>query len=84
MSDDLYPVRLRWDSQRGVAKCDGVRVDLLERPAGLCYHDIDYAPGAVAQCRDRACDPPRDLQAEEVAAVVAALVRMAAAARRAL
>lgn len=84
MSEALHPTRLAWDGRRGIARHDRVEVVLTERPEGLHYHDIDYEPGIVAQCRDRACDPPRDLTAEEISAIVGALMRMAAAARRAL
>lgn len=80
----MHPTRLAWDGRRGVARHDGVQVVLVERPAGLCYHDIDYVPGIIAQCRDRACDQPRDLAAEEIGAIVGALMRMAAAARASL
>jgi hypothetical protein len=84
VSELLHPTRLAWDGRRGIARHDGVQVVLAERPEGLHYHDIDYEPGIVAQCRDRACDARRDLTAEEIGAVVGALMRMAAAARRAL
>lgn len=84
MSDAAYPTRLRWDGHRGIARHADVQVLLTERPPGLLYHDIDYAPGAIAQCRDRACDPPRDLAADEVRAILRALQRMAEQARGSL
>lgn len=84
MSDALHPTRLRFDGQRGIARHDGVEVTLPTRPEGLRYYDIDFEPGTVAQVRDRACDIPRDMSSEEIAAVQAALKRMARMARGSL
>ena len=63
MSPTTMPTRLRWDGRHGVARHDGVEVQLAARPVGMHYVELDYAPGVVAQCRDRACDPIRDLAA---------------------
>ena len=64
-----YSARLRWDVHRGVAVCDGVSVELRARPAWVQWHEVDYVPGLVAVCRDRACDPVRDLEVAERVAI---------------
>lgn len=60
-----YSARLRWDVHRGIVACDGVSVELHVRPAWVPWYEVDYVPGLVAVCRDRACDPARDLEMAE-------------------
>lgn len=78
---DQFPVRLCWDGRHGSATYDGVHVVLRERPAGMQWVEVDYAPEAVATCRDRQCDPPRDLAAEEITMIRGWLAHMAQRAR---
>lgn len=82
MSDAIYPTRLRWDGKHGCARHDGVHIELRERPAGMIWIEVDYAPGVVSECRDRDCDPRRDLHADEVKMIRGWLACMADRARR--
>ena len=86
MSADLYQTRLYWDGRRGVAKADGVSVDLHAAPEVLGRPvEIDFAPEArVAEMRPRHCDPRRDMTPDEAAAVIAWLMRMTLAAKAAI
>lgn len=76
-----YSARLRWDVHRGVAVCDGVSVELRERPAWVPWYEVDYVPGLVAFCRDRACDQMRDLGRDERERIERELLALAARAR---
>lgn len=84
MSSSLYNVRLFWDGKTGLAKIDGVALQLLAAPGlpGLARAaEIDYAPEArVEQVREHAAGW-RDMSRDEAAACHALLTRMAAAAR---
>lgn len=84
MTASLYNVRLFWDGRNGLAKIDGVAVQLLAAPRlpGLSNGaHIDYAPEArVEQVREYA-QGWRDMTREEAAACQALLTSMAAAAR---
>lgn len=83
MSDSLYPSRLRWHHTLGVARHDGVSVELHHAPElqGLeCMTEIDYIPTVIAQVRI-GCEQVREMNATERAKAMALLVRMAAAAR---
>ncbi len=68
MSEALYPSRLHWDgaSRSGVARHDGVSVDLRNAPG--THWRIQFIPGILAQVQDRADDPARDMSPAEVAA----------------
>lgn len=79
-----YSARLRWDVHRGVAVCDGVSVELRERPAWVPWYEVDYVPGLVAFCRDRACDKVRDLEVAERVAIERDLAAFAGRVRGAL
>ena len=76
-----YSARLRWDVHRGVASCDGVSIDLRVRPSWAPWHEVDYVPGLVAVCRDRACDQMRDLGRDEREQIERELMALAARAR---
>lgn len=78
---DAFPTRLHWDGRKGVARHDGEEEQLRERPAWLPWVQVDYAPGSVSTCRDRDCDPERELHPEEVAMICAYLEQMARRAR---
>lgn len=84
MIADALPVRLLWTGCSGCVSCDGVHIRLTVRPAGMKWAQVDYSPGVVAICRDRECDPERDLVADEVRAIAAYLERVAAGARAGL
>lgn len=86
MSDALYPTRLRWYHTLGVARHEGVSVDLRAAPVlpgaeGLT--EIDYVPTVIAHIRI-GCDAVRDMTTHERVAAQALLVRMAGAARSAI
>jgi len=74
---DQFPVRLWWDGKKGAATYDGVHVVLRERPPGMAWSEVDWAPEAVASCRERECDAPRDLQAAEITMIRGWLAHMA-------
>ena len=76
-----YSARLRWDVHRGIAACDGVSVELRSRPEWAPWHEVDYVPGLVAVCRDRACDPARDLEMAEREMIERELAALAVRAR---
>lgn len=82
MSDALYPTRLRWHHTLGVARHDGVSVDLRAAPVlpgaeGLT--EIDFVPTVISQVRI-GCDAVRDMTTHERVAAQALLIRMADAA----
>ena len=82
MSEQLHPTRLEWDGRRGVARHDGVSIELHRAP-GCSWAELHYTPGIQAEIRERACDPRRDMTADEVKAVQRWLQYMAHAARSA-
>lgn len=76
MSDDLYPIRLRWCNGAGVAKRGGRLVKITQAPRldGQPVHELEYSPGIrVREVRVRAVDERRDLTKDEEAQVMAAL-----------
>jgi hypothetical protein len=78
---DSLPIRLRWDGRTGCIAFDGVHIRLRDRPAGMQWAQVDWAPGTVAICRDRDIDPERDLLPDEIKAIEAWMRRRAAIAR---
>lgn len=80
MSELLHPVRLEWDGRRGLARADGVTIELHTAPMpGWC--EVHYTPGIQSEVRPRACDPRRDMLEAEIAAVKTWLFNMAARTR---
>lgn len=63
----LHPTRLEWDGSRGVARHDGVSIDLHRAPGGGVFHEIHYTPGCQAEVRERPGDARREMRADEVA-----------------
>ena len=45
MISDAIPTRLRWDGRTGSVSADGVHIKLVERPAGMQWAQVDWAPG---------------------------------------
>lgn len=81
MSAALYRRRLYWDTHRGVARADGVTIDLraapLIEPILRDLVEIDYTPEVhVARVREGA-DGWREMNADEAAACEAWLHRIA-------
>ena len=84
MSYDISP-RLWWDGRRGVARDEGVTVELTAAPA-IAPHlaEIDFAPPTrTAQLRESG-KAWRDMTTGEMAAARALLVRVQVAAHAAL
>lgn len=78
---DIIP-RLWWDGHQGVARCDGVTVDLPRMPTitAIPVMGIDFAPTLrVCQIRESA-QAWREMTAGERAAATALLKRISAAA----
>lgn len=76
MSDDLYPVRVRWYNGAGIAKRYGRQVALADAPdlGSGPVHELEYSPGiGVREMRPRPIDERRDLRIDEEAAVLALL-----------
>lgn len=78
---NCLPTRLLWDGRKGCANYDGVHVILRERPQGMVWAQVDWAPDAVAICRDRDCDAERDLYPDEITLIRGYLMQMALRAR---
>ncbi len=79
--------RLYWSGAAGVARCDGVHVDLRQPPAvpRLQLHEIDYVPALqVAQIRRTPADRVDDMTPAEIAAARAWLLGVAAETRDAV
>ncbi len=82
MSEKLHPTRLWWSEAagRGVARHDGVEVQLRARPAVLLHAarviEIEYLPGIVCYVQD-ATGPRRDMLTGEAAECLAYLRAMA-------
>lgn len=72
MSAALYPNRLFWDGRQGCAKFGGEGVELASMPhvdgLPMWTTEVDYAPGVVAELRER-CDAKRDMTSNEIRAV---------------
>lgn len=86
MSDVMYPTRLRWHHTVGVARHDGVQVELRRCPllrGWECVTEIDYVPQVIAHVRI-GCEATRDMTADEQTAALAMLHRLAYVARGAL
>lgn len=79
MSDQLHPTRLEWSGHTGMARHDGVQMQLHRSPG--VFAEVHYTPGIQAQVRDRPCDPRRDMTAQEIRAAQAYLVNIAARCR---
>lgn len=62
---DPNPMRLEWSHGRGLARCDGVSIELV-RPPGANVAEIHYTPGVQAEIRERDCDPRRDMTPDEI------------------
>lgn len=84
MSCNLYPVGLWWDGAKGRARHDGVD-RLLRRAPRLgeraALDRIEFNP-ALHVCRlaERACDPWRDMDPDEIEDAHLWLLRMSTAA----
>lgn len=79
MSDTLFPTRLLWDGRRGVARHDGVHIELRACPFPA-FTEIDFAPGCCSLVRERT-DARRDMTRVEIDAALHWLERLAHAAR---
>lgn len=83
MSAALFRIRLYFNGRVGIAKHDGVSVDLSVMPQilPLWMDEIDYAPEVhVAQCREHG-EQTRDMTVSERAAVRSFLERLSSSAR---
>lgn len=83
MSDALYPTRLRWHHTCGVARHDGVSVELRHAPAlpGLdCMTELDFIPGVMAEVRI-GCEEKRDMTNGEREHALKLLSQMSSEAR---
>ena len=83
MTDTMYPTRRRWYHMLGVARHDGVSVDLRAAPVlpgveGMT--ELDFIPLVVSEIRI-GCGAVRDITAHERVAAQALLLRMAGEAR---
>lgn len=88
MSDDLYRTRCWYDGRQGIARCDGVTIELILPPTSALgnqgVREIAYTP-ALRDCRVReSAHPWRDMTPAEITHIEAWLHRMAAKAREAL
>lgn len=89
MSHEICPsqiTRLWWDGKRGIAQLDGVTVILHAAPelSPLHLQEIDYAPALrVSQLRESA-QAWRDMTTTERDIALALLVKISAAAHRAV
>lgn len=86
MTDTMYPTRLRWYHILGVARHDGVSVDLRTAPVlpgvdGMT--ELDFIPLVVSEIRI-GCAAVRDMTTHERVAAQALLLRMAGEARAAV
>ena len=55
MSEALYQTRLYWDGRRGIAKVDGVSIELRRCPLPMPTMEVDYAPATrSSQIRESA------------------------------
>lgn len=87
MSPFLYRSRLQWEGYHGVAKHDGVLVELRSCPQflpGIRLISIDYSPEVRVTMVQAFNTPRRDMSRAEVTLCQALLERMAIAAREAL
>jgi hypothetical protein len=75
MSVDLYWTRLYWDNGKGVAKQDGVSVDLTAPPVigGVEVDMIDYAPETKTYFMRLPYEGSREMRTDERAATAAFL-----------
>lgn len=87
MSAFLYRTRLYWDGYHGVAKSDGVLIELRSCPqfvAGSKLVSIDYAPEAHVKQLQEFNAPHRDMTPSEAQHCRDLLERAAINAREAL
>lgn len=88
MSDDLFPVRLWWSSDkgRGIARHDDVEVRLRTRPPVLLgtmrLIEIEYSPGIGCMYVQEATGARRDMQTGEAAECLSYLRMVSDDARR--
>lgn len=82
MSDQLHPTRLEWDGRRGLARHDGVSIE-LHKPPSATWHEVHYTPGIQAEIREHPSDPRREMTADEIRNAQRWLAYMAHAARQA-
>ena len=86
MSDAMYPQRLRWHHTLGVARCDGVTVELKHPPRlpGMEHMmEMDYIPGVIAEVRI-GCSRTREMTGDERGHALELITRMARIAHEAL
>lgn len=79
MSDQLHPTHLEWTGRTGLARHDGVQMQLHRSPG--VFAEVHYTPGIQAEVRDRPGDPRRDMTAFEVKAAQSYLANLAARCR---
>ena len=84
MSEQLHPTRLEWDGRKGLARHDGVQIQLHHAPGGGHLAEVHYTPGLQAEVRDRCCDARRDMTPDEIHAAQRWLANMALLAREAV
>ena len=82
MSELLHPTRLEWSGQRGMARHDGVQID-LHKPPGAAVAELHFTPGLQAEVRERDCDTKREMTGDEIRQAKNWLVNMARRAREA-
>lgn len=83
MSELLHPTRLEWDGRRGLARHDGVCIELRQSPSSA-WCEVHYTPGIQAEVRERPADPRRDMEPAEISQAQRWLAHMAYAARSAI
>jgi hypothetical protein len=81
MSDTLFPTRLRWSGGTGVARHDGVTLELHDPPPLVTrLTEIDFVPHVTCSVRE-GFGRPRDMTDDEIRNALALLQAMAAGAR---
>lgn len=83
MSDQLHPTRFEWAQGRGLARYDGVTIELHQCPLPRTWAEVHYTPGIQAEVREHASDARRDMAADEIRMVQRWLDHMAHACREA-
>ncbi len=63
MSAALYPIWLEWAQGRGLARYDGVQVELRRPPSG--HAEVHFVPGIQCDVRDHASDARREMTPAE-------------------
>ena len=75
MSEHLHPTRLEWDGRRGMARHDGVQVEL--RSAPLRFAEVHYTPGIQYDVRDNGASARREMTQAEIGDCQRYLLRLA-------